>query len=191
MNEPVDEHEAIQQLKCGNIAGLELLVRHYYTPAVRVALLVTHERAQAEDVVQEAFLRVYERIAQFDSTRPFGPWFLRSVVNDAIKQASRAARQRPLQNDADAALESHDTTPIDPAPGPEALLEQAETVAEVHAVLARLPPAQRAVLVQRYLLDCGEADIARALALPVGTVKSRLHGARRRLRALLRDGRAE
>lgn len=180
----VDEREAIERLRGGDIGGLEPLVRAYYLAAVRTAALILHDRDLAEDIAQAAFVRAYERIGQFDPARPFGPWFLRSVAN-AARQAARDGRRRaPPTADRDA-----DADPaallIDPDPGPEALLEQAETVAEVRALLRRLTPAQRAAIVQRYLLDQNEADVARALALPVGTVKWRLHVARQRLRALL------
>src|SRR5438046_5099592 len=78
------EREAIDKLRRGDISGLETLVRQHYVQAVRVAYLITQDTALAEDIVQSAFLRVYERIDQFDVGRPFAPWFLRSVVNDAL-----------------------------------------------------------------------------------------------------------
>ena len=89
----MEEREAIARLNRGDIAGLETLVRQYQVQAVRTAYLITRDRALAEDIVQAAFLRVYERIGQFDTKRPFGPWFLRSVVNDAIKAATRHEHQ--------------------------------------------------------------------------------------------------
>ena len=59
--------------------------------AIRAAYLIVRDRALAEDLVQTAFLRAYDRIGQFDPSRPFAPWFLRSVVNDAVKAAMRRA----------------------------------------------------------------------------------------------------
>src|SRR5712692_3502470 len=115
----MDEPEAISRLKRGDIGGLEWLVLRYQLPAVRAAYLVTHDRASAEDLTQSAFLRAYERIEQFDDERPFGPWFLRSVVNDAVKVTRRRGRQvgldvPPPANDGVAPLEWL----VDPAPGP-------------------------------------------------------------------------
>ena len=94
----MDETQAITQLKKRNINGLETLVRLHYVHAVRTAYLITRERPLAEDVVQTAFIRSYERIDQFDLTRPFINWFLRIVVNDAIKAATRqnGSREIPL-----------------------------------------------------------------------------------------------
>jgi len=91
----MEEHEVIARLKRGDIAGLETLVRKYQVQAVRIAYLITRDRALTEDIVQAAFLRAYERIGQFDAERPFGPWFLRSVVNDAVKAAARRERRSP------------------------------------------------------------------------------------------------
>ena len=64
-------------------------MRLHHTRAVRAADLIVRYTALAEDVVQSAFVRAYERIGQFDSHRPFGPWFMRVVVNDAVKAVSR------------------------------------------------------------------------------------------------------
>lgn len=181
----MEEREAVARLKRGDIQGLETLVRQYQVQAVRVAALVTQDRALAEDIVQAAFLRVYDRIGQFDSGRPFGPWFLRGVVNDAVKAAARREREVPLE------MESDDEMPLaelwaDPAPGPVELAEAAETRQAIRDALGRLPPAQRAAIVLRYYLDLSEAELANELACPPGTVKWRLHAARQRLRALLR-----
>jgi len=68
----MEEQEAIARLKRGDISGLEALVRKYQVQAVRAAYLITHDRGLAEDIVQAAFLRAYERIGQFDAGRPFG-----------------------------------------------------------------------------------------------------------------------
>lgn len=179
-----EERQAIARLKRGDIGRLEPLVRRYQLPALRAATLITRDRALAEDIVQAAFLRAYERIGQFDPGRPFGPWFLRVVVNDAAKAAARRQRQQSLDEpeaDGTAIAERLAASEGDPL----ALLERAETEREISAALAYLPVAQRAAIVQRYYLDLSEAAMAAGSALPPGTVKSRLHGARGRLRRLL------
>lgn len=182
----MDEKKAIERLRRGDIGGLEPLVRRYQTTALRAAQLVTRDRALAEDVVQAAFLRAYERIGQFDTTRPFGPWFLRSVVNAAVQAAARDARwtARAAADQPVGAVALFDHLE-DPADGPEAALVASETCAEVRAALDRLAPAQRAVVVLRYYLDLTEAEMVERLASPRGTVKRRLHDARQRLKTLL------
>jgi RNA polymerase sigma-70 factor (ECF subfamily) len=182
----MEEQEAIARLKRGDIGGLEALVRKYQVQAVRAAYLITRDRALAEDIVQAAFLRAYERIGQFDTGRSFGPWFLRSVVNDAVKAAARRERQVSLEAGSEGEGASLADLLADPDPGPDDLTEAAELRQTVWAALGRLPPAQRAAIVLRYYLGLSEAEMADELACPPGTVKWRLHAARKRLRTLLR-----
>jgi RNA polymerase sigma-70 factor (ECF subfamily) len=187
----MDERAAITILKQGDIRGLEHLVRAYQLRAVRAAYLITHDRLLSEDIVQSAFLRAYERIGQFDDTRPFGPWFLRSVANDAARAAARRRRHVSLDDERRGTEESYSfDEPVDPGPGPESLLLSAESRQEVWDALDRLPATQRAALVLRYHLDLPESEVAGHLGVPPGTAKSRLHHARKRLQALLRPAAA-
>ena len=73
----MDEQAAIARLKHGQIEGLETLVHLHQRKALRAAVLICHDYALAEDIVQNAFVRAYERIQQFDASKPFAPWFLR------------------------------------------------------------------------------------------------------------------
>ena len=97
----MDEQEAIRRLKSGDIGGLEVLVTLYQVRAVRTAFLITRDAAQAEDAVQEAFLQIYRSIRHFDQNRPFAAWFMRSVINAALKIAQKSARRAPAGFDPD------------------------------------------------------------------------------------------
>ena len=92
----MDEIKAITRMKSGDPAGLRTLVDLFQVQAVQAAALITRDRAIAEDIVQNAFLRSFERIHQFDTTRPFRPWFMRIVINDAVKAANSLKRQVSL-----------------------------------------------------------------------------------------------
>lgn len=181
----VEERQAVARLRRGDLNGLEPLVRAHQLRALRAATLIVRDRALAEDLVQAAFVRAAERIAQLEAGRPFGPWFLRSVVNDALKAAARRERtvslDRALVEDA---LTLGDLLP-DPAPGPHAVAEAAETQRAVWEALGALSPRQRAAVVQRYYLDLSEAEMAAEWGAAPGTVKWHLHQARERLRLLL------
>jgi len=182
----VDERQALACLRRGDMEGLEPLVRAHQLRALRAATLIVCDRALAEDLVQAAFVRAAERIAQLDPGRPFGPWFLRSVVNDALKAAVRRERTVSLdQASADGALTLAEQLP-DPAPGPLAAVETAETQRAIWDALGALSPRQRAAVVQRYYLDLSEAEMAAHWQAAPGTVKWHLHQARARLRLLLR-----
>lgn len=183
----VDEQAAIGKLIAGDPGGLEPLVRAYQVRAVRTAYLITQDRAGAEDIVQEAFLRAFERIAQLRPGNPFGPWFLRIVTNDALKAAMR--RQKWAAPPDHTALDLLAMRP-DPQPGPEDALVADEQGQQLRTALAGLSPEQRAVVVLRYYLELGEAEIAEWVGVPRGTVKWRLHQARRTLREILRPSAA-
>lgn len=183
----MDEKTAIKRMQRGDMNGLAALVQHYEVEAVRTAYLVTRDKALAEDVVQSTFLRIYHRIDQYDTDRPFKPWFMRSVVNAAIQAARR--QQRTLSLDvAPAGMVGDDTFADmlpDPGPGPDDEAERAELRQAVWEALGDLSPDQRAAVVLRYYLDLSDEDISIQLNIAPGTVRWRLHAARKRLRGLL------
>ncbi len=179
-----DDGRAIARLKQGDIVGLEHLVRKYQVRAIRAAYMVTGDLPVAEDIVQEAFLRVFERAAQFDDRRPFAPWFLRIVVNDALKAAARQGRS--VSSDLETRGEASIAALLpDPGPGPQEMAEQEEVRQKVWEALERLPPEQRAAIVLRHYVGLPEKEIALRVGRPLGTVKWLLHAARKRLRTLL------
>ena len=183
----MNESEAISRLKHGDISGLEVLVRQYQAKAVWAAYMVSRDRSTAEDIVGTAFVHVYERIHRFDSQRPFGPWFLRMVVNDAIKSVAREKRHVSLEHpprEEQAALADR---LVDLSSGPEELSEKAEVRRALWEALGKLSPPQRAVIVLRYYLGLKDTEIAGQLGRAPGTVKKHLHDARKRLRSLLED----
>ena len=173
--------QAIRRLKLGDMGGLECLIDCYQQKALRVAFLITHDEPMAEDIVQDVFVRFYERVDRFDETRPFEPYFLRCVVNAALKRLEREKNGTSFTHADTSELEN--------------LLEEAASVEEqvefkslewqIKECLEELSPRQRAVVVQRYYLEMSEREIAEALASPPGTVKWLLNAARARLRVLL------
>lgn len=177
----MDERLAIARLKQHDIGGLELLVRFYYVQAVRTSYVITRDKAIAEDIVQEAFLHVYDRIDQFDDTRPFAPWFMRCVLNDSVKAIARNRHFVSLEarrTQTDASLED-----ILPAEFNE--LDQLEMEDAIWEALDRLSPSQRAAVVLRYYLEFSEVEAAQALDCPPNTLKWWMSQARLHLRALL------
>jgi RNA polymerase sigma-70 factor (ECF subfamily) len=177
------EIEGIIRLKRGDIDGMRVLVAVHSLKALRTAYLITGDRHLAEDVVQDAFIRAAKRIGSFDVNRPFGPWFLRIVAREAIDALQRTSPPGEARGtDMDAVLRGLP----DLTPGPEEMLELQEVRGEVWTALGELSAKQRAAVVMRYYLDLSEDEMARELNVAPGTVKSRLHVARHRLRALLR-----
>ena len=182
----MDDLQAIRRLKDGDISGLETLIARYQGKAVRTAYLITHHEPMAEDVVQDTFVRLYERIRHFDQTRPFEPYFLCSVVNAALNAVGREKRTLGLTEDLDTAgLE----TLLARAVSVEEQVQFSQLKNEVLEALGRLTPRQRAAVVQRYYLEMSEKEMAKALGAAPGTVKWLLNAARSRLRALLHSER--
>jgi RNA polymerase sigma-70 factor (ECF subfamily) len=182
-----EEQLAIARLKQGDLSGLEFLVGQYQAHAVQAAYLITRERAIAEDVVQAAFLKAARKIGQFDEQRSFRPWFLRLVVNDAIKAAKGQKRLVSLDESSPAILAWLN----DPAKEPEELAEAAELRQSVWKALEQITPEQRAVIIQRYFMDMDETDMSQELQRPPSTIKWWLHTARKQLKALLGPYQAE
>jgi RNA polymerase sigma-70 factor (ECF subfamily) len=179
----VDEKQAIQQLKNGDISGLEFLVACYQVKAVRTAYLITRDLGLAEDVVQDSFLRAFRSINKFDAARPFGPWFMRSVVNASVKMMQKSARQVEARDDADDLFSQL----VEQAESVEPQVESIEVQNQIWDAMQKLSPRQRAVIVQRYFLEMSEKEMAEESGSAVGTVKWMLNAARERLRGLLGD----
>ena len=177
----MEDLQAIRRLKRGDMGGLECLIARYQGKALRTAFLITHDELLAEDVVQEVFVRFYQRARYFDETRAFEPYFMRSVVNATLNCLEREKKGRACSEVDLSELEN--------------LLEEAASVEEqvefntlkwqIMEVLAELPSRQRVVIVQRYYLEMSEKEMSEALDSPPGTVKWLLNTARARLRSLL------
>jgi RNA polymerase sigma-70 factor (ECF subfamily) len=178
----MDEQTAIQRLKQGDIGGLEYLVYRYQVKAVRTAYLITRDLGLAEDVVQDTFLHVYRSIRGFDTSRPFEPWFLRSVLNASIKLLKKTERQVQFGNEMDDPVLVDLALRVDSV---ETQVEFSEVQGQIWDVMQKLSPRQRAVIVQRYYLEMSEAEMAKGSGTAAGTIKWLLNAARKRLGSLL------
>lgn len=179
----ISEQQAITFLKQGNIKGLSTLVQNYQVKAVHAALLITRDRELSEDIVQDAYLQTYRKIAQFDDKRPFGPWFLRIVINAAIKAVQQQKRYLPLEEPEDG--NTIGEWLIDPGKSPEKLTESDETRELIWLAMERLTPNQRAAVVLRYFFEKNEREMIQDLDRPAATVKWWLRVARQRLQRLI------
>ena len=180
----MDEQQAIQQLKSGDIGGLEFLVMQHQVKAVRTAYLITRDPGLAEDIVQDSFVRAFHSIRGFNETRPFEPWFLRSVVNASVKMMQRSARQVEVGNEADESLFAELAASVESV---EEQVESIEVQNQIWDAMRELSPRQRAVIVQRYFLEMSEREMAEQASSAIGTVKWMLNAARERMRGLLTE----
>ncbi len=181
----MEDQIAISRLKQGDLNGLETLVNRYQAQALHAAYVIVYDRPLAEDVVQMAFVKVAERIHQFDDERPFKPWFFRIVVNDALKLAKKRKRNVSLEEKLDKPTAQLARWFTDPGLQPEQWMEQEETRQTILQAINSLPPGQRAVIVMRYYLDMSMSDMSAKTGRPLSTIKWWLRDARKRLRGLI------
>lgn len=174
----MDEAEALARALDGDADAFGVLVERHQEVAFRAAFLVLRDAAAAEDAAQDAFIRAYRKLPTFRRGEPFRPWLLRIVTNVALNDA-RARRRRSVIVDRFATLLRRD------ADIPQAAVESADATAGILAAIGELPDDDRVVLYLRYFLELPEREIAAALDRPAGTVKSRLHRASGRLRAVI------
>jgi|SRR5687768_16898393 len=181
----MEDRIAISRLKQGDLTGLESLVNRYQVQAVHAAYLIVYDRALAEDIVRTAFLKVAERIHQFDEKRPFAPWFFRIVVNESIKVVRKQKRTVSIEEQLDESAGQLAKWLIDPALQPDQVLEHKEIHQNILQAILSLPPEQRAVIVMSYFLEISEADMSASMDRPLSTIKWWLREARKRLRDLI------
>ena len=166
----------------------EELVNKYSDMAYCLALRLTGNAVEAEDLAEEALLRAVRGLPGFRGDCDPGIWVYRIVMNCWKNQlrSPRLAFWRRLRGFASADGEEQAIAPPDPAPGPENQLEGEARREAFEKALSRLEPQDRAILILRELDGRSYNDIAEALSIPEGTVRSRLSRAREKLRGLLR-----
>jgi RNA polymerase sigma-70 factor (ECF subfamily) len=157
---------------------LEEWLEDAYVGSFRTACLILGNRADAEEAVQDAYLRAWRFRDSLSNVPSIRPWLYRVVVNACYSKLRTEVPHR----DHRAGDEPLAHLP-EPVAGPEGRAEQGEVADTVLAALARLPVSLRIPVVLRYYADLSEKDIALAIGRRQGTVKSRLHEARRRLAA--------
>ena len=176
----IEDAELIVRARAGDVAAYESIVRRYQDVAVRTAHVICPE-TDADDAVQEAFLKAFDALPRFREGAPLRPWLLRIVANEARNRRRSAGRRQGLAlRAAEAAPPSSRTEP-----GPEQLVMAAEERTELLSALNGLRDEDREVLGARFLLDLSEAETSEALGIPRGTVKSRTSRALGRLREAL------
>ena len=175
---PPDESTLVARARRGEAAAYEELVRMHQAIAFRVALVNAGDRADAEEAVQDAFLKAYRALGRFRDGAPFRPWLLKIVANEARNRRRSAGRRAGLTLRVAGTVASGDA-----APSPEAAVLTGERREELLDAIGRLDDRDRDILVHRFLLELDEQETAEALGIRRGTVKSRTSRALERLRA--------
>jgi RNA polymerase sigma-70 factor (ECF subfamily) len=184
---PSEESILVAAARTGDIGAFESLVRRYDRSVFRIAQHITQNREDAEDVVQDAFLKAYQNLGQFQGQSKFYTWLVRIAVNEALMRLRRRRPERTVSIDEDIKTDE-DSMPreiADWSPNPEQLYTQAELKDLLGKTIQGLPPSFRTVFVLRDVEGLSTEETASALELSVPAVKSRLLRARLQLRERL------
>ena len=182
-----EELALVQAAKRGEVSAFEQLVKRYDRNIFRIAQHITQNREDAEDVTQDAFLKAYENLEQFQGNSKFYTWLVRIAVNESLMKLRRRRTDRTVSLDEDIKTEE-DTMPrevADWSPNPEQLYKQGELKEILRKTIQGLPASFRTVFVLRDVEGLSTEETAEALNLSIPAVKSRLLRARLQLRERL------
>ncbi len=164
----------MEQCKDGDMDAYCQLVRQYQHTIYNCAFRILSNSEDAADVTQTAFLKMYERLESYDTSRSFFSWMYRVTVNEAIDQKRKRRRFD---------VDHEEASPVNG--NPDNNFEANETRDRIQAALNRLSDDARVVIVLRHFSDCSYSEMAEILEIPERTVRSRLYSARQRLKQLL------
>jgi RNA polymerase sigma-70 factor (ECF subfamily) len=181
----VDERVLIERCRAGDVEAFEPLVEKYRQRVWRLAYQVLRDREEAWDCAQDAFVRAFQSLGSFRGQSAFYTWLFRIAMNVATDRLrSRGAQARAFGTQAVPAEEWERTAP-DPEARPDQAALGAERRERISQALDTLPPNARAIIMLSDVEGLSYREIASVLNCPIGTVMSRLHNARKRLRSAL------
>lgn len=181
----LDERALIERCRAGDVAAFEPLVEKYRQRVWRLAFQVLRDREEAWDCAQDAFVRAFQSLGSFRGQSAFYTWLFRIAMNVATDRLrSRGAQARAFGTQAIPAEEWERTAP-DPEARPDQAAIGVERRERISQALDTLPPSARAIIMLSDVEGLSYREIATVLNCPIGTVMSRLHNARKRLRTAL------
>ena len=177
MNEP--DPEVVRAAQDGDINAFELLVRHYQGDVWRLSLQLVRDQALADDVTQEAFVRVYRFLSRYRGESKFSTWLFSISRNCAMDELRKAGRRKRTRDRLEA------------EPEPESSSQDFRSGIEVREAVGALPLDLREPIVLIDMFGCSYKEVSRILEVPLGTVKSRVHRGRELLVADLLEASTE
>ena len=176
-----DPDEAlVERCRKGDGAAFAVLVNRYQGPIYNAAYRVLGNAEDASDITQSVFLKIAERLDDYDPKYKFFSWIYRIALNESLNLLRRNGREEPLGDD-------EEFLPGDAHADPEWQALEAELSARVQGALMKLKAQDRMMLALRHFSDCSYREIADVLEIDEKTVKSRLFEARSRMRGLLHE----
>jgi len=178
----LDDMALVHACKQGDVNAFEQLVKRYDTRLFRIAHHVTHNREDAEDAVQEAFLKAFRNLGKFQEKSQFSTWLIRITVNESLMKLRKQGytREVPIETDSHEEIEI-----VDWSPNPEQLYRTSELRDILRSQLQELPPSLRVAFILRDIEGLASEEAAQVLEITIDAVKARLWRARLKLRQLL------
>lgn len=176
------DQQVIDQVKAGNTALYEIIMRRYNQRLYRVALSILRDPAEAEDVMQDAYVRAYQHLDQFAGHAAFSTWLTRIAVNQALHRLKLRKRDQQMTEFED---EEESMKVTEPSLDPEQRASVMEAGQLLEEAVLELPGQYRSVIMLRDIEELSTAETAAALELTEENVKTRLHRGRAMMRDLL------
>jgi len=180
------DSELAQAAARGDERAFHALVDRHAGDMFRLALSLSHGRADAEDICQEAFIGAYRGVRKFDGRSSFKTWLTRILLRQAAKIWKKNKRRNAMSIDAAWDADSQGESSFSPLE-PKAPSVDADTNLDLVQMIAKLGPDHRQIVILREMHGMSYEEISQALNIPRGTVESRLYRARTELRKLLKD----
>lgn len=181
LQQELKDEEVVQRVLGGETALFEIIMRRYNQRLYRISRSVLQNDGEAEDVMQDAYVRAYEHLYQFAGKAAFATWLTRIALHEALARKRRRQRTEEL----DAYQEARgDSMPIfkSSQPDPEAMTAQSQLGGLLESAIEALPEAYRVIVIMREVEEMGVAETASTLGVSEAVVKTRLHRAHAMLR---------
>jgi RNA polymerase sigma-70 factor (ECF subfamily) len=184
----ISEAELVARVLGGSQDAFRELVERYQRPVMSVIARMVHDHHLAEDLAQEVFLKVHRRLRTFDPSRKLSSWLFKIAHNTTLDHLRRKHVDTvPLETPAEDRADRADRIPDDSVPSPDTGVHRNDVAAALENAIATLRPEYREVVVLRYQEDLPYQEIVEITGLPMGTVKTHLHRARKEMVEVLRS----
>jgi RNA polymerase sigma-70 factor, ECF subfamily len=180
------DQEIVDRVRAGDTALYEIIMRRYNQRLYRVTYAILRDGAEAEDVIQDAYVRAYQHLDQFAGYAPFSTWLTRIAVHEALRRLQlrkRSQQFEEVEHDEESFMSVSETTVPETSPDPEQRASNAELGQLLEQAVLDLPEQYRTVIMLRDVEELSTAETAAALDLTEQNVKVRLH----RGRSMMRD----
>jgi RNA polymerase sigma-70 factor (ECF subfamily) len=176
------DEEVVWRVRAGETALFEILMRRHNQRIYRIVRGILDDDGEAEDVMQDAYVRAYQHLGQFEGRSTFVTWLTRIAMHEAFARAERLKRQTSLNDDE---LIADMNSTLAPTDSPERNVANRELQLALEAAILSLPPKYRTVMMMRDVEELSTAEAASVLEISEEAVKTRLHRARALVRRAL------